>query len=465
MKFNPHNYQAEASEFIQNNMTAGLFLDAGIGKTATTLDAITKMRADGKVRRVLIMAPLRVVHGVWKQEGAKWDNFQHLQFATLHGKDKDAVFNTVDADDAADIYLINYDGLKWLTQKLADRDGDFPFDMLVLDESTAVKDTTTKRFRFLKKIALQFERRVILTGTPAPNSMLDVYGQMWILDQGASLGRTMTIHRNLFWMADPTNAFGWILKQGAKEMITDRTAPLVKRMSAAMYLELPEMLIQDIKVQLPENARKTYDDVERHFFSMLDDGILEAQNAAVASGKLRQIASGGFYYETEPGQRSTKHLHDIKTQAVVDTVEQAGGEPVMVMYEFAHELERLQKAFPDAPVIKGGMTGKALDEVTTEWNAGNVPVLLVQPQSASHGLNLQAGGRHMIWATTTWSGERYQQAIKRLHRQGQDKTVFIHRIVAEDTIDEAVLAALATKEAGQQEFLDAIYDYRAKRGL
>lgn len=461
MEFKPHNYQAEASEFIQNNNTAGLFLDAGIGKTATTLDAIAKLKAAGKINKVLLLAPLRVVHGVWVQEGEKWDNFKSLSFATLHGKDKDRILDESDAD----IFLLNYDGLKWFSQRMEQHVGDFPFDMLVLDESTAVKDTTTKRFRFLKKLVAKFERRVILTGTPAPNSMLDVYGQMWILDQGASLGRTMNLHRRLFWAPDPENAFGWVLKPGAKDAITDRTAPLVKRMSAAMYLELPEMLIQDIRVELPPAARKTYDDVEKHFFSMLDDGILEAQNAAVASGKLRQIASGGFYYETAPGERAIKHLHDVKTEAVVETIEQCGGEPVMVMYEFAHELERLQRAFPDAPVIKGGMTGKALDEVCKSWNAGEIPVLLVQPQSASHGLNLQSGGRHMIWATTTWSGERYQQAIKRLHRQGQKNTVFIHRIVAEETIDEAVMQTLANKEAGQEEFLDAIYNYRASRGL
>ena len=461
IKFNPHNYQAEASQFIQDNKSAGLFLDAGIGKTATTLDAIKKMKAAGIVKKVLLLAPLRVIHGVWKQEGAKWSNFQDLTFATLHGKDKD---HTLDNSDA-DIFLLNYDGLKWFSQRAEEFGDDFPFDMLVLDESTAVKDTTTRRFRFLKKLVTKFDRRVILTGTPAPNSMLDVYGQMFILDQGASLGRTMTAHRNLFWAADPQNAFGWILKPGAKDAIIERTAPSVKRMSAAMYLELPEMIVQDIIVELPDRARKLYDDVEKHFFSMLDDGVLEAANAAVASGKLRQIASGGFYYETEPGQRSIKQLHDVKTDAVVETVEQCGGEPVMVMYEFKHELERLQKAFPDAPVIKGGMTGKKLDEVCAAWNAGEIHVLLVQPQSASHGLNLQSGGRHMIWATTTWSGERYLQSMKRIHRQGQKNTVFIHRIVAENTIDEAVMETLKNKEAGQEEFLDALFDYRAARGL
>jgi len=461
--FTPHNYQNEASQFVQDNLNSGLFLDAGIGKTATTLDAIVKLKAAGKVNKVLIMAPLRVIHGVWKQEAAKWDNFSHLKFMTLHGKNKQTNFNTI-AESDADIVLMNYDGLKWFREQMKSTE-ESPFDMLVLDESTAIKDTRTKRFRHLKVLLQHFERKVLLTGTPAPNSMLDLYGQFFVLDQGAALGRNMQTHRNLFWESDPFNVYSWILKPGADEEITKRTAPLVKRMSAEMYLELPEMIIQDINVQLPEKVRKMYNDVEANYFSMLDDGIIEAANAAVAAGKLRQIASGGFYYEPEPGVRSIKQVHDVKTEAVVETVEQCGDEPVMVMYEFKHELQRLQKAFPDAPVIKGGMSGKQLQAVTDEWNAGNTPVLLVQPQSASHGLNLQSGGRHMIWATLTWSGERYLQAMKRLHRQGQEQTVFIHRIIAEDTIDEAVMANLAGKEANQTAFLDAVYEYRKNRGL
>lgn len=459
MIFKPHNYQAEASQFIQDRNNAGLFLDAGIGKTATTLDAIVKLKAAGKINKVLIMAPLRVIHGVWMQEAAKWDNFSHLTFSMLHGKNKADNFNK-----DADIYLLNYDGLKWFRSMMKDVE-ESPFDMLVLDESTALKDTTTQRFRHMKVLLQHFERKVILTGTPAPNSMLDLYGQFFVLDQGAALGRNMQTHRNLFWEADPYNVYSWILKPGAEEEITKRTAPLVKRMSAEMYLELPEMIVQDIKVELPSSVRKMYNDVETHFFSMLDDGAIEASNAAVASGKLRQIASGGFYYEPQPGERTHKHVHEVKTEAVVETVEQCGGEPVMVMYEFAHELERLQRAFPEAPVIKGGMSGKQLDAVCQAWNAGEVPVLLVQPQSASHGLNLQAGGRHMIWATLTWSGERYMQAIKRIHRQGQKGTCFIHRILAEDTIDEAVAATLESKEANQAAFLDAVFEYRKSRGL
>jgi len=459
--FTPHNYQAEASQFIQDNAAAGLFLDAGIGKTATTLDAIVKLKAAGLVNKVVVMAPLRVVHGVWMQEAAKWSNFQHLRFSVLHGKKKDEAF---DAD--ADIFLLNYDGLKWFREKMADIPfGESPFDMLVLDESTALKDTSTQRFRHMKVLMKRFDRRVLLTGTPAPNSLMDLYGQFYVLDSGAALGRNITVHKRMFWDSVDRNGFQLQLKPGAAEEITKRTAPLVKRMSAEMYLELPEMIVQDVMVDMPKEIEKLYRDVEQFFFSQLDEGVIEAQNAAVASGKLRQIASGGFYWESEPGVRAIRHLHDAKTQAVVETVEQCGAEPVMVMYEFQHELERLQKAFPDAPVIKGGMSGARLDEICASWNRGEIPVLLVQPQSASHGLNLQAGGRHMIWATLTWSGERYMQAIKRLHRQGQKNTVFVHRILMDRTIDLAVRHSVQFKERSQAHFLDGVQEYREQMGL
>ena len=362
-----------------------------------------------------------------------------------------------------DIFLLNYDGLPWFDRYLKEQKIAMPFDMLVLDESTSVKDPKTRRFKLLKGLLDQFPRRVILTGTPAPNSMLDLYGQIYVLDKGAALGRTIYVHKNMFWEQNPYKSYEWTLKPGAKETITERIAPMVKRMSSEMYLQLPKLITQDIRVELPPKVMELYLKMEKHFFSLLDDGVLEAANAAVASGKLRQICSGGFYYDDPSGTRQTKHIHEVKTQAVKELVDQIGGEPVMIMYEFAHELERLKKAFPNAAVIRGGISGDRLAEICEQWNEGEIPILLVQPQSASHGLNLQGGGRHMIWTTTTWSGERYHQAIKRLHRSGQKQTVFIHRIIAEQTIDEAVIEALESKEAGQSEFLSAIYKLRSER--
>lgn len=463
MKYTPHHYQEEAAQFLIDNECAGLLLDPGLGKTSTTLFAIKELKARGRIDKTIIVSPLKVTYGVWPAEIKKWDEFKDLTYTILHGHKREQRWK-----EDVDIYLINYDGLRWLRAKLKKMTKTKErFDMLVFDESTCVKDTSTKRFQHARVLIKRFERRVILTGTPAPNSLLDLYGQIFMLDGGKALGRNMEIHKDLYWRKADYNGFVLELRdEGCRQEILHRTAPLVKRMSSDMYLELPDLIIQDIMLDLPAKVEPIYREMEADYLSMIDEGVLVAANAAVASGKCRQICSGGIYFEIEPTVREVKHLHDVKTEATVDLVMQLGGNPVLICYEFKHDLERLQEVFPDAPHLGGGVPELRQLEIQDEWNAGKIPVLFCQPQTCSYGLNLQsAGSHHMIWYTLTWSNMRYLQMIARLHRQGQENAVIVHRLIMDRTIDMAVKGSLCEKGFNQTSFMESLYDYRQEMGL
>lgn len=461
--WHPHAYQRQAIKFLLEHGAAGLFLDPGLGKTAIALGAFTILKRDALAERMLVVAPLRPAQLVWPAEIAKWAQFNALRCVVLHGKDKREEHLR---PGKFDVYVINYEGLDWLARQ---RGLDSFFAVLCLDESTKIKHTRTQRFKTLRNLLDRFARRWILTGTPAPNGLLDLFGQIFALDQGHALGRFITHYKAAYFMPTGYGGYQWTPMRDAPRKIYERLAPLVLRMSEQDYLKLPPLTVPaPIVVELPRAARRAYDQLERDLFARLDAGEVTAVNAAVALMKCRQVANGGVYVDLEGEDdvktRRVEHLHDAKTEAVKDLVDELSGQPVLIAYEFAHDLARLRKALgANVPHIGGGINGKALREIERAWNAGEIDKLLVQPQSAAHGLNLQAGGRALIWHSLTYSWEDYDQLVRRVYRQGQTQRVFVYRIVARDTVDEPIIAALNAKRRGQQALFDALTRYRGKR--
>ena len=405
----PHQYQQEAVRFMVQQGAAGLLLDPGLGKTSITLAAFKVLRDTGLVRRALIIAPLRPALSVWPREVSKWSDFAGLRLNVLHGEDKRELLNS-----EADIDVVNYDGLKWLFAE-ASRLKAWPWQMLVCDESTRIKHTNTQRFKVLRPHLSKFKRRYILTGTPAPNGLMDLFGQVYALDQGSALGRFITHYRATYFTPAGFGGYTWSLKPGAEKLIQEKLRPLCLRMSAEQYLTLPPLINNTVLVELPPAARRVYGEMETLLMAAVEDNLVTAANAASVVGKCRQIANGGVYHAAVDGQvTSWSHVHEAKLDAVKDLVEELGGKPCLVAYEFRHDLERLQKAFPDAPYLGGGISAKRQREVEDLWNAGFIPVLLAQPQSVAHGLNLQGVGAAVILHSLTWDLENYDQFIRRV---------------------------------------------------
>lgn len=462
----PHKYQVKAMTFLAERPCGGLFMDPGLGKTSISLGVTSTMFATGMIRRVLIVAPLRVCHQVWPKEVKKWREFEHLRVVVLHGPKKDQL-----AREDAEIYCINPEGLGWLMT--AGRWKKLGFDTLIVDESSMFKHSTTQRFKTLKLLLPHMERRWILTGTPASNSLLDLFGQMYIVDQGKSLGKFITHYRQEYFLPTGFNGYDWKLKPGAEKRIHEAIGPYILRMEATDHLDLPELVNNVVKVQLPPAARKIYEAMDETMVAEVNgDAKLTAVSAAAASIKCRQIANGGVYLDGTfdektgvMGGREVKHIHDAKTEAVLELVESLQGSPVLIAYEFQHDLERLKKALgKDVPHIGGGTSTKELDRICKAWNAGEIPVLLGHPAAMGHGLNLQDAGHTVIWASLIWDYERYWQLVCRVYRQGNNsKRVIVHHIVAEDTVDEAVMRGLLTKGSNQKKLLDALKAYCQER--
>jgi SNF2 family DNA or RNA helicase len=442
----------DALKFLLHNCNAGIFLDPGMGKTSTTLAAITVFRERNAVNKVLVIAPIRPMYKVWPDEIKKWDDFRHLKYVILHGDEKDARLNEV-----ADIYLINPEGLKWFND--VNGWGKLRPDMLVVDESTKFKDSSTKRFKLIKPFLRHFRRRLILTGEPAPNGYMDLFGQCYIMDEGKALGRFITHYRNQFFFQSGFGGYDWTLRQGADKEIQDAIKPYVIRLSAEEHLDMPELIFNDIVVELDETSRRIYKQFEDDFLAEVGDAVILSMNAAAAGSKCRQVANGGVYDETG----FAHPVHDIKTAALNDLVEQLQGNPLLVFYEFQHDLERIRRVFKDAPCLTG-MAGSKLDSVIDAFNAGSIPVLLAHPASAGHGLNLQGSCHHVCFYGLTYDLDLYHQAYKRVWRQGQSSNrVFVHRILADKTLDRVVAKTLLNKETTQSNFLNAIKDYAANR--
>jgi len=442
----PRSYQEQAVKLMVSQAAAGLFLDPGLGKTSTTFAAFKILKDAGYVKKMLVIAPRRAAQIVWPAERSKWLEFNNLSVHVLHGKGKD---NIPDAD----IYVINPEGLEWVSSRLTA----LGVDMLVVDESTKFKHSNTQRFKLLRTLLPRFKRRYILTGTPTPNGLMDLFSQIYILDQGNTLGRYITKYRNEFFFQTGYGGYTWSPKLDSMERITNRVAPLVLRMKAEDYLDMPQLIFNDIYVELPPAASARYRAMENDFFVALESNEIVAENAAVASGKLRQIANGGAYTGVD---KEFVVLHQEKVSALADLVEQLAGNPLLVLYEFDFDREMIQKEI-NCVALRSGTSDKAAAEYIRGFNAGEIPVLIGHPGSMGHGLNLQGACHHVCWYGLTWNLEYYDQATRRVYRQGQESDrVFVHRIAARNTIDEVVLHTLAGKNARQSELLSNLQRYR-----
>lgn len=441
----PKPYQFDALKFLLEHANGGIFLDPGMGKTSVTLALITHLRKTGHVNKILIIAPIRPLYKVWPDEIKKWDQFKHLSYSLLHGDRKDDALNQI-----SDIYLVNPEGLKWLVQSGGLRK--LNPDMLVIDESTKFKDSQTARFKLIKPFLRGFKRRIILTGEPAPNGYMDLFGQCYLMDEGNALGRFITHYRAQYFYTSGYGGYDYNLRQGADKEIQERLKPLVMRLAAEDHLEMPELIVNDILIELDEKARTIYKQFEDDFLAQVGDATILSVNAGASGSKCRQVANGGVYDEIHFAHQ----IHDIKTGALYDLVEQLQGNPLLCFYEFQHDLERIKRVFPSAPCLTG-MSGRKLDETIDAFNAGNIPLLLGHPASAGHGLNLQQSCHHVCFYGLTWDLDLYHQSYKRVWRQGQtNNRVFVHRIIADKTLDKTVARTLYDKAATQTEFLNAI---------
>jgi len=448
----PHEYQEEGIRLALSQAALGLFLDPGLGKTSVVLATFKILKDKGLASKLLVIAPLRPCYAVWPTEIEKWANFSELSYTIVHGADKE---DSLRAD--ADIYLINPEGLVWFYDERFKRNDTHRFDVLCIDESTKFKDSTTRRFKALRPHLPDFKRRWILTGTPSPNGVEDLFGQMYILDGGRALGKYKTNFQNHFFYRSGYNMYDWKLRPGAFEEIVKLTSPLVYQLNAEDYLKMPEQIIAEIPVTLPDAAMKTYKAVEDDFIVQLEDATLVADNAAVAGGKCRQIANGAVY----TGE-TYKVIHDAKIEALQDLLEELNGHPVLVLYEFRHDQERLASALPLATTLGSGTAPKALEGLMSKFNAGDIPILLGHPASMGHGLNLQGACHHVIWFGIPWNLEHHDQTIARVYRQGQKADhVFIYYLIATGTLDEKVSKVLKQKDRDQQKLLNTLHETRA----
>ena len=421
----------------------GFSLTWVFGKTVISLTAINELLYNYfDVSNVLVIAPLRVAQTTWPGEVKKWDHLQHLTLSKVLGsaKERRLALNT-----PADIHIINRENVKWLVEECGK---EWPFDMVVIDELSSFKSNKAKRFRALRKVRPRIKRIVGLTGTPAPNGLIDLWPQIYLLDQGERLGKTVTGYRNRYFNPGRRNGYvvyDWVLKPGAEEAIYEKLDDICVSMKSEDWLQMPERIDREVVVRIPEAARARYDQLERDLLLPYEGGDVTADNAAVLSNKLLQMANGAVYDENG----STREIHQAKLEALDDILEAANGQPVLVFYNYQHDRDRILKHIPTARVLD-------TEDDIEKWNQGEIPVMLAHPASAGHGLNLQAGGSVIVWFGLTWSLELYQQANARLYRQGQNKSVIIHHLVAEGTIDEDVMRALEHKDTGQEALLAAV---------
>ena len=441
--FTPRPYQRYAIRRIIDTPEVALLLDMGMGKTVSTLTAINELMFDRfEVHKVLVIAPLRVALSTWRDECEMWEHTRHLRISVAVGdlRTREAAL----AEDA-DIYVVNRDVVKWLVGYYRDK---WPFDMVVVDESSSFKNSASQRFRALRKVRPLIRRIVLLTGTPAPNGLMDLWSQMYLLDRGERLGRTLTAYRERYFRPGQQNGYvvySYDPRPGAAEEIYSKIADVCISMKSEDYLTLPPLVQNVVRVRLPEAAAKRYREMERELVLSIGEADITAVSAAALSNKLLQMANGAVY-DTEG---KVVKLHDAKAEALDEIISCNEGKSVMVIYSYRHDLDALRQRYPKARELK------TADDIRA-WNAGQIPLLLVHPQSAGHGLNLQHGGHIVVWYGLTWSLEAYQQTNKRLHRPGQTEPVILHHLVARGTIDEDVMRALEGKAAGQEDMLEAV---------
>lgn len=451
MIFKPHEYQTRAINRVTDQPKVGLFLDMGLGKTVITLTAVKDLIEDFAVTRVLVIAPKRVAEDTWSREHEKWDHLRDLRISKVLGGPADRV-KALKED--ADVYVIGRDNVVWLVEHFGRH---WPFDMVVIDELSSFKNPQAKRFRALRKAIPAADRVVGLTGTPSPNGLMDLWAEVYLLDQGERLERTIGAYRELYFKPGASNGhvvYQWIPRRGSAEKIEQKLQDICVSMSAEDYLQLPDRIDNAIPVRLDPAEMAKYRQLEQEQILQLEDGqTVAALSAAAVMNKLLQMANG-CVYTYDGACNEYAYIHSKKLEALQEIIE-AAQEPVLVFYSYRHDLEAIRDVIPDAEEITG-------QESIARWNEGKIRVLLAHPASVGYGLNLQEGGHVIVWYGLTWSLELYQQANARLYRQGQAKPVIIHHLVAEGTVDEQVMKALQAKDTSQAALLAALKERSGK---
>ena len=443
MKYVPHDYQTYATKFIEEHPVAAVLLDMGLGKSVITLTAIKNLCLDTfEVRKILVIAPLRVARDTWKAELEKWEHLRCIKYSVAVGTEAE---RKAALQNPANLYIINRENVGWLIEQSG---LPFDYDMVVIDELSSFKSHQAKRFRSLMKVRPTVKRMVGLTGTPSSNGLMDLWAEFRLLDMGKRLGRFITHYRDEFFRPDKRNGqviFSYKPKDGAEEEIYRRISDITISMKSTDFLQMPECVINEVDVSLSDKEMKMYNGLKKDLVLAISNKEIDAVNAGALSNKLSQMANGAVYDE----DKNYIEIHDRKLDALEDLIEQSNGKPVLVAYWFKHDLERIKKRF----TVREIKTSKDI----VDWNNGSIPVAVIHPASAGHGLNIQEGGSTLIWFGLTWSLELYLQTNARLWRQGQkSKTVVIHHIITKGTTDERIMKALRTKETTQDALMDAV---------
>ena len=445
MKFIPHKYQKYAIDFIKQHNISALLLDMGLGKTAISLTAVNDLMFDSfEVPKVLIIAPLRVARFSWGAEIRKWDQLKNLRYSIIVGTEKE---RRAALQQKADIYIINRENLPWLIEN-----SKFDYDMVVVDELSSFKNYQAKRFKALMKVRPSVKRIVGLTGTPSSNGLMDLFAEFKLLDMGHRLGRFIGQYRTAYFQPDKMNGmvvYSYKPLPGAEEKIYEKISDITISMKATDHLQMPALISSCYEVELSAAERQKYEQLKKDLVLPIGDDEITAANAAALSGKLCQLANGAIYDDDNKAVR----IHDRKLDALEDIIESMNGRPLLVAYWFKHDFDRIAERLSE---LKVPFSKLDTDESIVKWNSGEIPVALIHPASAGHGLNLQSGGSTLVWFGITWSLELYQQTVARLWRQGQKHTVVIQHIITKNTIDENIMAALEKKEHTQTALIEAV---------
>ena len=460
-----HPYQEKSVSHVVDNRNSMLFLDMGLGKTVATLTAVIDLFDTLDVHGVLIVGPLRVIQSVWKQEAQKWEHTRHLTFSTITGT-PDQRTNALMAK--ADIYLINYDNLVWLEEQIQHRylrrNKPLPFNMLVADEVSKFKATRmrqgTKRGNAVLKLLPLLPYRVGLTGTPSSNGLEDLFGQFLVIDGGVRLGTSFGRFRSTYFYQTDWNGYKWKPFEKAQGQISEKIGDITLNLNAEDYLDMPDKITNDIMLSLPPKLQQKYDDIEKDMMVELESGHkVDILNEASKMNRCLQFANGGMY--VEPGSPEWESIHDVKLDALDDIIEEASGNPVLVVYQYQHDAKKIKRRYPDAVWIKSTMSEKDFNQALADWDEGNLRMIIGHPASMGHGIDrLQRRGRTLVWYGLTWSLDLYDQTNARLWRQGQKHPVIIHRLLMQATTDEAVKLAIESKATDELTMRQAIEQYR-----
>ena len=449
MKYVPHPYQIRAKDFLLDNPNAALFLDMGLGKSVIALTAVAELQDCLEVDKALVIAPKSVARNTWSAEAQKWDHVSHLRLSIILGDEKTR--ERALASDA-DIYVINRENVVWLVERY--KEWPWPFDMVIIDESSSFKNPSAKRFKALRRVRPQFRRVILLTGTPSPNGLMDLWSQIWLLDMGQRLGKTLTSYRAKYFTPGRRNGaviYEWRPKVGTTTKISELISDICMSMRAEDYIEVPDVIEAGMTLNFTEEKALLYKDFEREQLLQIDEDTIEALTAAALTNKLLQFTSGAVY----DNEHKWHFVDETKIEALADIIENAN-EPVLVYYNYIHEKERIMEALKQyRPVAFRGEPG-----ILQKWNEQKIRVMIAHPRSVAYGLNMQQGGRIIVWHSLTWDLEIYEQANKRLHRQGQTKPVLLYHLIVRGTMDERVMRALKGKGDTQVSLLQQIREMK-----